>query len=106
DGIRDWSVTGVQTCALPIYADPQWMYLTHYGPVGNVQALGRELLEQLAEMVSLGQALVGVPDRSAALREGLAQLYLRRIRAHGCTMSDAEALELLAMDVELNALGM
>src|SRR5438046_910405 len=22
DGIRDWSVTGVQTCALPIYAVP------------------------------------------------------------------------------------
>ena len=21
DGIRDWSVTGVQTCALPIYSD-------------------------------------------------------------------------------------
>ena len=23
DGIRDWSVTGVQTCALPIYAEPK-----------------------------------------------------------------------------------
>src|SRR5258706_11418917 len=22
DGIRDWSVTGVQTCALPIFAEP------------------------------------------------------------------------------------
>src|SRR5262249_56675484 len=22
DGIRDWSVTGVQTCALPIFDDP------------------------------------------------------------------------------------
>src|SRR5438046_3607388 len=22
DGIRDWSVTGVQTCALPIYTEP------------------------------------------------------------------------------------
>src|SRR5437016_435802 len=24
DGIRDWSVTGVQTCALPISATPAW----------------------------------------------------------------------------------
>src|SRR5258706_10081124 len=24
DGIRDWSVTGVQTCALPIYPDRNW----------------------------------------------------------------------------------
>src|SRR5438093_8038955 len=23
DGIRDWSVTGVQTCALPILSDPR-----------------------------------------------------------------------------------
>src|SRR5262249_59844318 len=24
DGIRDWSVTGVQTCALPIYSPSTW----------------------------------------------------------------------------------
>ena len=24
DGIRDWSVTGVQTCALPIWANEAW----------------------------------------------------------------------------------
>ena len=24
DGIRGWSVAGVQTCALPICVDPQW----------------------------------------------------------------------------------
>src|SRR5258706_11623446 len=26
DGIRDWSVTGVQTCALPIYIEPGEQY--------------------------------------------------------------------------------
>src|SRR5258706_4279358 len=25
DGIRDWSVTGVQTCALPIYVVVEWI---------------------------------------------------------------------------------
>src|SRR5262249_9243045 len=38
DGIRDWSVTGVQTCALPIYAAP--------GPAWHGQAL---LLRQLGD---------------------------------------------------------
>src|SRR5262249_60048725 len=28
DGIRDWSVTGVQTCALPILA---WRAVVHFG---------------------------------------------------------------------------
>src|SRR5438046_5715228 len=32
DGIRDWSVTGVQTCALPIY---------HRGERGGLAATGR-----------------------------------------------------------------
>src|SRR5438046_8294101 len=33
DGIRDWSVTGVQTCALPIYGKPweKGRYPTEYG---------------------------------------------------------------------------
>src|SRR5262249_59952247 len=26
DGIRDWSVTGVQTCALPISSLPRWRH--------------------------------------------------------------------------------
>src|SRR5438093_11850045 len=30
DGIRDWSVTGVQTCALPIFF---WVGIAHSGPL-------------------------------------------------------------------------
>jgi len=86
-------------------ADPQWMYLTHFGAVGEPRALGASFLEQLAEVVALGRSLARAPDRHAALKRGLEGMYLERIRAHGCTMSDAEALELLAMDVELNAGG-
>ncbi|HEX6363619.1 MAG TPA: MBL fold metallo-hydrolase, partial [Albitalea sp.] len=87
-------------------ADPQWMYLTHFGPVGRPRALGAQFEAQLAQMVALGLAVAGAHDRHAALKRGLETLYLERIRAHGCTMSDAEALDLLAMDVELNAQGM
>src|SRR5256885_11156969 len=29
DGIRDYKVTGVQTCALPIYAHPELLYDVH-----------------------------------------------------------------------------
>ena len=87
-------------------AQPQWMYLTHFGPVGDVQALGRQFLEQLDELVALGLSVAGAPGRHAALARGLERLYLQRIRAHGCTMGDAAALELLGMDIELNAQGL
>src|SRR5262249_58751763 len=30
DGIRDWSVTGVQTCALPISAFSNGLWIAHY----------------------------------------------------------------------------
>src|SRR5438046_3371303 len=32
DGIRDWSVTGVQTCALPICSPGQVLCTNFYGP--------------------------------------------------------------------------
>ena len=41
-----------------------------------------------------------------ALKAGLLPIYLRSLRAHGCTLSDARIAELLAIDLELNAQGM
>src|SRR5207237_4447330 len=42
DGIRDSSVTGVQTCALPIYAGDQEMI----GPIGQHLAAGKAVQRQ------------------------------------------------------------
>ncbi|HJV62437.1 MAG TPA: MBL fold metallo-hydrolase [Albitalea sp.] len=85
---------------------PRRMYLTHYGAVADVPRLGEMFLEQLDAVVALGDALDARPGRDAALRRGLGELYLQRLRAHGCTLPDAQVLELLAMDIELNAQGM
>jgi glyoxylase-like metal-dependent hydrolase (beta-lactamase superfamily II) len=86
--------------------DPAWVYLTHYGPLGNVQSLGRQLLEQLDELVALGRALAHADDRHVRLKQDLSQIYLRRVREHGCTMDPATVLDLLAVDIELNAQGL
>src|SRR5437016_9287467 len=43
DGIRDWSVTGVQTCALPISGDregAQTLRLSFVGLAGSIALLG------------------------------------------------------------------
>ncbi len=89
---------------------PQRMYLTHYGCIGNVAALGRELLEQLDAVVELGertrqQALVPT-ERHAALTAGLATLYLQQLQRLGSTLPREQVIGLLAMDIELNAQGM
>lgn len=85
---------------------PRRMFLTHFGPVGDIPSLGRQFLEQLDQIVALGHKVQGARDRHAALRQGLAELYLDRVHRQGCTMRDDEALALLEMDIELNAQGM
>ena len=86
--------------------EPDHIYLTHFGRVDQVQALGEAMLALLGEVVALGEQLRTVPDRDNALRQGLQTLYLHSLRAHGCTLPDATLLEQLALDIELNAQGM
>jgi len=85
--------------------DPAWMYLTHFGRVGDVARLGALQLELLQRMVELGRAEQRAPDRHAALRHGLLALYTDSLAEHGCRLDAAAIAGLLAMDIELNAQG-
>jgi glyoxylase-like metal-dependent hydrolase (beta-lactamase superfamily II) len=85
---------------------PASLYLTHYGRVGDVPRLADLLLGQMDAMVALALALPNDAARHAALMRGFAEIHLTSLRAHGCTLSDAQILELLALDLELNAQGM
>jgi len=86
---------------------PQWMYLTHFGRVGDVAQLGSLMFEQIDAMVALARHCQGGgQERHAELRRRLAELYIQRLRAHGCTLAGDEVLELLEMDIELNAQGL
>ena len=86
--------------------DPQCMYLTHFGAVKQVQHLGTQLLHQLEGVVRLGESLRHHPQRSAALQSGLTDLYLQWLRNRRCALPRDKILELLALDIELNAQGM
>ncbi len=86
--------------------DPQCMYLTHFGAVKQVQHLGTQLLHQLEGVVRLGESLRHHPQRGAALQSGLTDLYLQWLRNRRCALPRDKILELLALDIELNAQGM
>ena len=85
--------------------EPAWMYVTHYGRVGDPQRLATLLLTQLDAMVALASALPDDADRHAALMEGFAAIHLASLRAHGCALPDARVRALLQLDNELNAQG-
>ena len=85
---------------------PERMFLTHFGAVTGIPRLGAIFLEQLDEMVALGERVRGHPERDAELRRGLRAMYLSQLRRHGCTLSDERITELLSVDIGLNAEGM
>ncbi len=87
-------------------AEPQCMYLTHFGRVQGIPRLARLFREQLAQMVALGHSLRDVPDRHARLKAGLLDIHQASLHAEACTVTAAEAAALLALDIELNAQGM
>lgn len=86
--------------------DPSHMYLTHFGHVDCVHKLAAQQLGLLDRLVALGRSLRSAPDRHPAIKQALAELYERELRAHGCQLGTAEIRALLAGDIELNAQGM
>lgn len=85
---------------------PQQMFLTHYSRVTDVERLGGDLHEQIDAMVAIARARAHDPDRHVRIMQDLAQLYISRARARGCTLDDARIRDVLVMDIELNAQGL
>ena len=85
---------------------PERMYLTHYGAVGDPARLAQMLLDQLDEMVTLACALPDDAHRTAALEAGFEAVAWRSLTAHGCTLPRERVRDLLRLDNGLNAQGM
>ncbi len=85
---------------------PRSMYLTHYSRVEGVERLARELHQRIEALVALARVAAGAGDRAARLRQGVAELSLLWTGEHGTPLPSERILELLALDVELNAQGL
>ncbi|MET3654309.1 MBL fold metallo-hydrolase [Dyella japonica] len=89
---------------------PAAMYLTHYGRVEDVERLANDLHAQIDAMVFIAQSAQSTSslaqERHDAMKAALTNLYLSRAHAHGWHGDHAQLLEILGMDVELNAQGL
>jgi glyoxylase-like metal-dependent hydrolase (beta-lactamase superfamily II) len=85
---------------------PAAMLLTHYSRVTEIGRLASDLRRQVGELVGLGRAVDGKRDRARRLRAGVEELFLGWVRDHGTPLPRERVLELLAVDVELNAQGL
>jgi len=85
---------------------PAAMLLTHYSRVVEIERLAADLRRQTRELVALGRAEDGKPDRAARLRRGVEERFLGWVEDHGTPRPRESVRELLAVDVELNAQGL
>jgi PAS domain S-box-containing protein len=88
-------------------ARPERMYLTHYGLLeGDIPRHAAALHHAIDEHVRVARAAPPGPGRHAAIVEGLGELLMARLAAHGAEVARDEALAIFEGDLELNAQGL
>ncbi|MBF0370444.1 MAG: MBL fold metallo-hydrolase [Magnetococcales bacterium] len=86
---------------------PQWICPTHFGPIPFHRGLADDLHRLLdrIRIFSRGQ-MRDKKTRKAKLVAGLEKIYLSRLNRLGSSLNRQQILELLAMDIEINAQGL
>lgn len=86
---------------------PTAMYLTHYAQLTELPAQAANLHRRLDALVAIAEQHAQAGEaRHALVKQGVTDYLLGEIRAHGCTLPEAEIIEVLATDLELNAQGL
>lgn len=84
---------------------PEWMYLTHYGRVGDVPRLAERLIGGIDVHVEIAERLEHAENRSAKMRQEMEAWLKSELRDHGVDLPDAELDRLLENDLDLNTQG-
>lgn len=85
---------------------PRYCYLAHFSRINRLEEHAQTLHELLEEYRRLGrEAASSGQVRHTFLVKELEQLLVTRARLHGCRLPENKIRDLLAMDIDLNALG-
>ena len=85
---------------------PRRMVLTHFGPVGDLERLSRDLHADIDEFVAVARRHAGVPDRADRIAEDVFAYLSSRLDAHGFAGDEELRHQLLDPDVRLNTQGL
>lgn len=86
--------------------EPQQVFITHFSRVRHVPQHAATLHRLLDAYVTLARQAQGEPEPRAAVQAAMQALLLAEARRHGAPLDEARVLELLAMDIDLNAQGL
>jgi glyoxylase-like metal-dependent hydrolase (beta-lactamase superfamily II) len=86
---------------------PVRMFLTHYSRVGHTVRLADDLHRLLDAHAELGERVSDAGgSRDRLLEDGVRELLLSHVAAHGCLLARDQVLDVIGMDVTLNAQGL
>jgi glyoxylase-like metal-dependent hydrolase (beta-lactamase superfamily II) len=84
---------------------PEYMYLTHYGRVDDVQTLAQQMIEGVDAYARFGEQFDHVDSRTQKIEAAMRDWLLDGLSAHGVSLSEKRCLQLLQDDIALNAAG-
>lgn len=88
---------------------PDALYLTHYGKVVDVPRLANDLLRLVDAHAEVGRRCAAIADRNAravALKDGVRDIALAEAKRQPWGVGEAGVLDVLMMDIQLNADGL
>ncbi|NOR18669.1 MAG: MBL fold metallo-hydrolase [Xanthomonadales bacterium] len=85
--------------------NPDCMYLTHFGRVGNVQQLADTMIEGIDILVGFAELYKNEHGRRQKIEDAMRDWLMTGLREHGVKLPQEECLQLLEPDVRLNTQG-
>jgi len=85
---------------------PKWMYLTHFGRVGDTARLAGELIQRIDELVAIAEYYSDAEERGKVIAAAMLDGLEDAARAHGVVMSSESFRAVVANDVNLNTQGL
>jgi len=85
--------------------DPDYMYLTHYGRVDDLERLTKVMIDGIDVLVEIAEQFKNDDLRRQNIEVAISDWLMNGLRSHGVTLSEDRCLQLLGPDVQLNTQG-
>lgn len=84
---------------------PDYMYLTHYGRVDDVQRLSKMMLDGVDTLVAIAEKYKDADSRTQKIETAMREWLMDGLKKHGVKLPGEKCHELLESDIKLNTSG-
>jgi glyoxylase-like metal-dependent hydrolase (beta-lactamase superfamily II) len=85
--------------------EPEFMYLTHYGRVDDVQRLAKVMIAGVDTFVRIAEQYKDDDSRTQKIEAAMGDWLMDGLDKHGVSLGKERCLELLCSDIKLNTAG-